>query len=87
MLTSRLRPLVRADENAIRAQLEIKAGRDAKGARDTRSIIRRAHNARRKSQQAASITVQLYLSVRKVCTSSLTPTGSYWLLLTRTDSY
>ena len=35
------------------------------GSAFTRSIIRRAHNARRKSQQESSITVQLYLTVRK----------------------
>ena len=51
------------DENAIRAQLEIKAS--ASRGRDTRSIIRRAHNARKKLHQEESITVQLYLSVRK----------------------
>ena len=51
------------DENAIRAQLEIKAS--ASRGRDTRSIIRRAHNARKKLMQESSITVQLYLSVRK----------------------
>ena len=50
------------DENAIRAQLEIKASACGD---DTRSIIRRAHNARKKLMQESSITVQLYLSVRK----------------------
>lgn len=50
------------DEAAIRAQLELKAGSGSRG-RDTRSILRRAHDSR--SSREYPITVQLYLSVKK----------------------
>jgi len=51
------------DEAAIRAQLELKASQ-GKG-RDTRSILRRAHDERVKDALESPILVQLYLKVSK----------------------